>query len=73
MSTLKMNTPIPAGMTITDNREVYASREFSNRLSMPLKTRELATSNRVSRYRKGCKFQFNLKVNRAVKESKYGK
>ena len=61
-----MNTPIPAGVTIVDNRDAYARKEFKHRYKMPARTRNLARFNFFERYRKGCKFQFNLKVNRVA-------
>ncbi len=64
----QLNTPIPSGMTIVDNREAYKCKEFYLRLSMPPKTRDLARLNRSERFRKGCKFQINLKTNLAIKE-----
>ncbi len=64
----QLDTPIPSGMTIVDNREAYKRKEFYLRLAMPPKTRELARLNRAERYRKGCIFQIKLKINRAIKE-----
>lgn len=63
-----MNTPIPAGMTIVDNRWNYTSKEISNRLAMPAKAFDLASLNIMERRAKGHKFQMNLRINRAVKE-----
>lgn len=69
-----MNTPIPAGMTIIDNRREYIEREFdvrwASRMAMPPKTRELATLNRSERVSKSHKFQMNLRINRAMKKRK---
>ncbi len=64
----QLNTPIPSGMTIIDNREAYKRKEFYLRLAMPPKARDLARFNRSERFKKGCKFQINLKINRALKE-----
>ena len=69
-----MNTPIPAGVTIVDNRAKYIKREFdvrwASRMAMPPKARELATLNRSERVDKGHKFQMNLRINRALKARK---
>ncbi len=62
----QLNTPIPSDMTIVDNREAYKRKEFYLRLAMPPKARELARFNRSERFKKGCKFQVNLKINRAT-------
>ncbi len=56
-----------AEMTIVDNRAAYAIKEFKHRYKMPNRSRNLARLNFFERYRKGCKFQFKLKVNRVVK------
>ncbi len=60
-------TPIPAEMTIVDNRDAYARKEFNHRYSMPVKTRELATANRNERFTKGLKFIIQLRIGRVVK------
>ena len=67
---MNMNAPIPAGMTVNDNRNDYSTKEFYLRMAMPPKTRELATLNRSERVSKGHKFQMNLRINRALKERK---
>ncbi len=64
----QLNIPIPSDMTIVDNREEYKRKEFYLRLAMPPKARDLARLNRSERFKKGCKFQINLKINRAIKE-----
>lgn len=63
-----MNTPIPAGMAITDNRAEYENKEMLKRLLMPKRTYDLASLNRKFRYEKGYKFQLELKIKRAVRE-----
>lgn len=63
----QIETPIPIGMTIVDNRAAYARKEFNRRYNMPDKTRELATANRDIRVTKGLKFILNLKVGRVVR------
>ena len=62
-----MNTPIPAGMTIVDNRREYAKKESWMRWELPERTMHLANLNRDERYKKGHKFQMNLRINRALK------
>ena len=61
-----MNTPIPAEMTIVDNRDAYARKEFKHRYKMPRKTRELATANRNERFTKGLKFITQLRISNTL-------